>query len=81
MSEPFTGDKKAAFDAGFVMPSWQDAAERWLAAYEDEKALADDLADVLAHTVVGWEPIIGQDLSLAPEVSRVLRRYREARGR
>ena len=79
MSEPFTGDKKAAFDAGFVMPSWQDAAERWLAAYEDEKALADDLATVLSRTVVGWENVIGVDLATHPEVVRVMARYRKAR--
>ena len=33
-----------------------------------ERALADDLADVLSHIVVGWEPIIGHDLALHPSV-------------
>jgi hypothetical protein len=39
--------------------------------------LVDDLATVLASTVVGWESVIGHDLSQAPEVKRVLARYRE----
>lgn len=38
--------------------------------------LADDLADVLAHMVVGWEPLIGHDLAQHPEVLRVMERYR-----
>ena len=41
-----------------------------------EKLLVDDLAEVLACTVVGWEKIIGHDLAEAPEVKRVLARYR-----
>jgi hypothetical protein len=40
------------------------------------QSLVDDLADVLARTVVGWEKIIGHDLAQAPEVQRVLARYR-----
>lgn len=43
------------------------------------KSLVDDLAEVLAQTVVGWESIIGYDLSQAPEVRRVLARYRKER--
>jgi predicted nuclease with TOPRIM domain len=46
-----------------------------------EKALADDLADVLSRMVVGWERIIGHDLAQHPDVQRVMARYREARGR
>lgn len=41
-----------------------------------EKPLVDDLAWVLASTAVGWEPVIGHDLAEAPEVKRVLARYR-----
>jgi hypothetical protein len=41
-----------------------------------DKPLVDDLADVLAGTVVGWEKIIGADLAQAPEVVRVMARYR-----
>lgn len=41
-----------------------------------DRPLVDDLADVLAHTVVGWESTIGHDLAEAPEVKRVLARYR-----
>jgi hypothetical protein len=44
-----------------------------------EMSLTDDLADVLASTVVGWEKVIGHDLSEAPEVKRVLARYRQAK--
>jgi hypothetical protein len=39
--------------------------------------LVDDLAAVLSCTTVGWETIIGHDLQEAPEVKRVLARYRE----
>lgn len=42
-----------------------------------ERSLIDDLASVLSRTVVGWEPIIGEDLAQAPEVQRVLARYRQ----
>jgi hypothetical protein len=83
-----------------IRPSWQDAAERTMAAYEAERglvaqlrhqaevdtaalaaerALADDLMDVLSHMVVGWENIIGHDLAQHPSVQRVAARYREAR--
>jgi hypothetical protein len=41
------------------------------------RPLVDDLAEVLSSTVVGWEQILGHDLSTAPEVVRVLARYRE----
>jgi hypothetical protein len=44
-----------------------------------DRPLVDDLADVLAGTVVGWEPVIGYDLAQAPEVRRVLARYRADR--
>jgi hypothetical protein len=64
-----------------IRPSWQDAAERTMAAYEAEKALADDLMDVLSRMVVGWENVIGHDLAQHPEVVRVAARYRKARGR
>lgn len=37
--------------------------------------LVDDLAEVLSCTVVGWTP----DLSQAPEVQRVMARYRHER--
>lgn len=46
-----------------------------------ERALADDLIDVLACMVVGWEDRLGVDLAQHPEVLRVSARYREARGR
>jgi hypothetical protein len=42
--------------------------------------LVDDLADVLSRMVVGWENIIGHDLSQHPDVQRVMARYRKARG-
>jgi hypothetical protein len=51
---------------------WADGA----AAVVD---LVDDLAHVLASTVVGWESIIGHDLAEAPEVKRVMARYRAAK--
>jgi hypothetical protein len=44
-----------------------------------DRPLVDDLADVLSRTVVGWEPILGVDLSQAPEVQRVMARYRYER--
>jgi hypothetical protein len=47
----------------------------------DERSLADDLMEVLSRTVVGWENVIGHDLSQHPEVVRVAARYRKARGR
>lgn len=43
-------------------------------------ALADDLADVLSHMVVGWEKQTGIDLAEHPEVQRVMARYRTVRG-
>ena len=46
-----------------------------------EKALADDLADVLSRVSVGWQPVIGVDLTQFPDVQRVMQRYREARSR
>jgi hypothetical protein len=56
---------------------WSQAAD----ALEAEQALADDIMDVLAHMVVGWEDRLGVDLAQHPEVLRVAARYREARGR
>jgi hypothetical protein len=50
-----------------------DDYEGLLADYQAERALADDLADVL----MGFMPIA----KVPYEVSRVLARYREARGR
>ena len=47
---------------------------------EAAERLADDLAIVLAGTVVGWEKVIGHDLAQAPEVQRVMARYRTERG-
>lgn len=41
--------------------------------------LADDLADVLMHMVVGWKDRLGVDLAEHPEVVRVMARYREAK--
>jgi hypothetical protein len=41
------------------------------------RPLVDDLAHVLAATTVGWKDIIGYDLSEAPEVKRVMARYRD----
>lgn len=38
-----------------------------------DRPLVDDLATVLSQTVVGWNP----DLAQAPEVRRVLARYRQ----
>jgi hypothetical protein len=45
----------------------------------DKQELVDDLADVLAHMVVGWKNVIGVDLAEHPEVVRVMARYREAK--
>ena len=39
-------------------------------------SLIDDLADVLSAMVVGWENVIGHDLSQHPSVVRVMARYR-----
>lgn len=44
---------------------------------EVDKPLVEDLATVLAQTVVGWENLLGVDLAEAPEVKRVMARYRE----
>jgi hypothetical protein len=41
--------------------------------------LVDDLADVLSHMVIGWEPVIGHDLAQHPEVQRVMKRYRDSK--
>lgn len=38
--------------------------------------LIDDLADVLSAMVVGWEHVIGHDLSQHSSVVRVMARYR-----
>lgn len=63
------------------MESYRDtfgAATRLLNAWME---LADDLADVLARVTVGWENIIGHDLSKHPDVQRVMARYRQQKGR
>lgn len=46
-----------------------------------EKPLVDDLADVLARMVVGWEVEFGVDLAKHPDVVRVMARYRAERMR
>lgn len=43
--------------------------------------LVDDLADVLAKTVVGWKDLTGIDLADHPNVQRVLARYRAEKSR
>ena len=42
----------------------------------EEKFLVDDLADVLARVVVGWEDELGFDLAKHSDVVRVMARYR-----
>ena len=42
-------------------------------------SLADDLANVLMHMVVGWGERLGVDLAEHPEVVRVMARYRAER--
>lgn len=44
-----------------------------------EKKLANELADVLTHMVVGWEERTGIDLAQHPSVQAVMAKYREAR--
>ena len=44
-----------------------------------ERDLVDDLADVLASVVVGWESVLSVDLAQHPEVVRVMARYRDAK--
>lgn len=39
-------------------------------------ALVDDLATVLSQVTVGWENVIGADISQHPSVVRVMARYR-----
>ena len=46
---------------------------------ENPKPLVDDLADVLARMVVGWEDRLGVDLAQHPDVQRVMARYRAER--
>ena len=75
----------------FFSARGQPVSERWKAQppkppkapsrLAQEMALADDLMDVLARMVVGWEHIIGADLAQHPDVLRVSARYQEARGR
>lgn len=64
----------------YASPEVREAIKQsnWTIDMSPDKSLADDLADVLAHTVVGWESIIGHDLAQAPEVQRVMKRFREA---
>lgn len=45
----------------------------------EHQMLVDDLADVLIHMVVGWEPEFGFDLAKHPDVVRVMARYRRER--
>lgn len=40
-----------------------------------DRPLVDDLAQVLASTVVGWRTLTGVDLAEHPEVQRVMERY------
>lgn len=49
------------------------------AQISEQMSLVDDLADVLAHVVVGWEPLLGCDLAQHPSVVRVMARYRAAK--
>jgi hypothetical protein len=46
---------------------------------EPAEVLVNDLADVLSHMVVGWEPDFGFDLAKHPEVVRVMALYRTYR--
>src|SRR5262245_28352078 len=46
---------------------------------EVKMPLVDDLAEVLANMVVGWEKQTGIDLAQHPEVLRVMHRYRHER--
>jgi hypothetical protein len=57
-----------------IHPSWQDAAERTMVAYEAEKALADELYAKL-------DELIPDDGVLGPSVAEVKARYRKARSR
>jgi len=57
------------------------SAFRWVARDPSALPLADDLADVLIHMVVGWEHEFGVDLAKHPEVVRVLARWRAETGR
>jgi hypothetical protein len=54
---------------------------RWVTRDPSALPLADDLADVLTHMVVGWEHEFGVDLAKHPEVVRVLARWRAETGR
>lgn len=45
-----------------------------------EKALADELAGVLVHMVVGWEERTGVNLAEHPSVLAVMAKYRRMRG-
>jgi hypothetical protein len=65
------------YQADALLPVVRRFADAQVAA---ERELADDLARVLSQTVVGWDDIIGADLSQAPHVQRVMARYRIARG-
>lgn len=53
----------------------RDLRPRDWAGQPVDRSLVDDLADVLVKTCVGWTPLIGHDLTQAPEVVRVLARY------
>jgi hypothetical protein len=65
-----------------VCEQWSPCDVREVAdLLEQEMALADDIMDVLAHMVIGWEDQLGVDLAQHPEVLRVAERYRAMRGR
>lgn len=70
---------------------WNKAKQEWtdlpegttwneiLGEENKQKDLVDDLAWVLASTVVGWHNETGIDLSEHPEVKRVMARYLDAK--
>jgi hypothetical protein len=63
-----------------VAKGYEDLRPRDWSGKPVDRQLVDDLADVLARTVVGWSDVIGHDLAEAPEVKRVLARYRRETG-
>lgn len=68
------------------MENWTDDAVNEMigkvrAQRNTERALADELADVLSRMVVGWEVHGLPNLAEHPDVVAVMTRYREARGR
>ena len=77
----------SARDDHWVLASQMEAcvcsptARKALDEIDQLRALADDIMDVLAHMVVGWEDRLGVDLAQHPEVLRVSQRYRDMRGK